>query len=128
MEIEFWDASNLKRLDISDVMLIYRISDELPGDRNYYITFDTEDECASLQYFLYKAGLKSGKGISSKIVWIGKETHNRNFVTVYSHFKEFEFSSELIPLNDSWGLYKFGDVFELKPEYKGYLTGKEYGI
>lgn len=109
-EIKFFDANDhVNEIDISNVMLIYRISDELPGDRNYYITFDTEDECTSLQYFLYKAGFKSGKGccvisgISSEIVWIGKKMHSRNFVTVYSHFKEFEFSSELILLNDSWG-------------------------
>jgi hypothetical protein len=132
MEIKFFDANDhVNEIDISNVMLIHEII-ELPTDRNYYIEFYTADEQTSLQYLLFKNGfINSGTGWALKQhldcrVWIQKKDPGFSLAIINSHTKKFSFSLGLA--NEQWGYYMFNDVFELKPEYKGYLAGKSYGI
>jgi hypothetical protein len=139
MEIKFFKVSPddpTTSIEVSNPMLVYKISDELPADRNYYVMLNTADEWNSLQYLLIKNGFKKKfltKDDRDNIVWIFKDLVE-SVVIVNSHIKIFTFSfvnnSFTTPLNkdNGWGLYAFSDVFELKPEYRGYLSGKRYGL
>jgi len=128
MEIKFFVVNNyVNEIDVSDVMLVYKII-ELPADRNYYIEFYTADEQTSLQYLLLTSGFKNGGTdlLAYKEVWIHEKDPGFSLAMINSHTKKFLFTPG--PSNEQWGYYKFNEVFELKPEYEGYLTGKEYGI
>lgn len=133
MEIKFFAANDhINEIGISDVMLVYEII-ELPTDRNYYIEFHTAYEQTSLHYLLFKNGFINGgtgwaalkKQLDSR-VWIQHRDPGFSLAIINSHTKMFSFSPG--PVNEQWGYYKFNEVFELKPEYSGYLTGKNYGI
>ena len=132
-EIKFFDANDhVNEIDISNVMLIYDVI-ELPSDRNYYVKFYTADEQTSLQYLLFKNGFINGgtgwtalKRQLDRRVWIQKRDPGSSLAVISSHTKKFSFSPG--PENEQYRCYKFYEVFELKPAYEGYLTGKEYGI
>lgn len=134
-----------------DRPIVYKLRTDVNLPRNFYLKLHDVDQDISFQFImmlehnytrnlrlrdrLIDAAIKEEALHEKRHVYIFFRKESADLFTIYqvsSYAKYFEFycSRESLPesLTDGWPVIEFDELFELKDEYVGYLTGKNYGI
>ena len=130
--------------------IVYKLRTDVNLPQNFYLKLHDVDQDISFQFIMmlehnYTRNLRLRDRIIIDAA-IKEEASPENYVYIFfiesidlftfyrvsSHAKYFEFycSRESLPesLTEGWPVIEFDELFELKDEYVGYLTGKNYGI